>query len=406
MATQPKQSTSVCDSLTDSAPDEYVVGKDSDVTPEISIVLPTLNEEKGVAECITDIKAALAEMEMVGEIIVSDSSTDKTPEIAESMGAIVVTPDVPGYGYAYRYAFAQARGEYVAMGDADTTYDFQDLPRLFEKLVNEDADLVMGSRLEGEIKPDAMPKLHQYIGNTLLTKCLNVFYGSNVSDAHSGFRLFRQDALEQLDLRSDGMEFASEMLVEAISNDLHIVEVPITYHEREGEATLESFSDGWRHVRFMLLNAPPNLFLFPAVVSVAMGVFVFTLAYTNIQFGSTSFGIHSMIAASLLTIVGIELTSLGLFADLISPLKKRPQSRITQFAGSQFKLKHGTMSGIVLFGAGGLYALFLAYDAYTSGFSVIPLLQRDLIAFVAIVVGIQITFNSLFFEMLRYRSDH
>jgi glycosyltransferase involved in cell wall biosynthesis len=233
------------DDLRTAAPDHGpVVSPESDSVPTISVVMPTLNEEAGIAECITRIKNGLEEIGVRGEIIVADSSDDRTPEIAAAMGAVVVHPDEPGYGYAYRYAFEHARGEYVVIGDADTTYDFEELPKLFERVANGDADMSMGSRLGGEIKDGAMPALHRYVGNPLLTAFLNLFYDAGVSDAHSGFRVIRRDVLQELDLETDGMEFASEMIMEAGAQGLEIAEEPITYHEREGKATLDSFQDG------------------------------------------------------------------------------------------------------------------------------------------------------------------
>lgn len=238
------------------SPEELLVGRESETTPILSIILPTLNEETGISICLDWIKTVVAELQVTTEIIVSDSSTDRTPEIAREQGAIVVKPDQNGYGYAYRYAFHYVRGQYVVIGDADTTYDFRELPRLLDQMMETGADIVLGSRLNGDIEPGAMPRLHQHIGNPLLTKLLNIFYSVGISDAHSGFRVIRREALEILELETGGMEFASEMIIEAAAKGLQIEEVPITYRKREGEATLQSFQDGWRHVRFMLKKAP------------------------------------------------------------------------------------------------------------------------------------------------------
>ncbi|EGQ44056.1 MAG: glycosyltransferase involved in cell wall biogenesis, partial [Candidatus Nanosalina sp. J07AB43] len=164
---------------------------------DISLVIPTMNEEEGIAECIDAAKDAFNEVGLDGEIILSDSSTDDTAKIAKRKGAKVVKPDKPGYGYAYRYAFEKASGNLIAMGDGDTTYDFRELPSLIEKMREKNADMAMGSRLDGEIKPGSMPKLHKYIGNPLLTKFLNKFYGAGVRDAHSGMRVIKKSALEK-----------------------------------------------------------------------------------------------------------------------------------------------------------------------------------------------------------------
>ena len=185
MSTQTEQqvdvSTNGLTDLTSTEPSgvvesEWLVTPQSGRVPELSIVLPTLNEQRGVGECIEQIVDALAMMEIPGEIIVADSSDDWTPAIAALMGANVVTPDAKGYGYAYQYAFERARGEYIAMGDADTTYDFTELPKLVALVRDGDADMALGSRLNGEIRSGAMPPLHQYVGNPLLTGFLNLFY--------------------------------------------------------------------------------------------------------------------------------------------------------------------------------------------------------------------------------------
>jgi glycosyltransferase involved in cell wall biosynthesis len=232
--------------------DELLLPRSSEKRPVLSVVMPTLNEEAAIQECILQIKNAIATLGVSGEILISDCSTDRTPEFAREMGAIVVTPDERGYGYAYRYAFESVRGEYVAIGDADTTYNFEELPKLFRRLERADADLVIGDRLDGEIKTGAMPPLHRYIGNPLLTALFNISHDANVDDAHSGFRIIRREALDGLELTADGMEFASEMLIQAEQNGLTIEEVPITYHQRKGETTLESFRDGWRHMKLIM----------------------------------------------------------------------------------------------------------------------------------------------------------
>ncbi|WP_339104234.1 glycosyltransferase family 2 protein [Haloterrigena salinisoli] len=376
--------------------DELLVDRDSDVVPELSVVMPTLNEEEGIETCIGWIKSAVEELQVPTEIIISDSSTDRTPEIAREMGAIVVEPDQPGYGYAYRYAFERTRGEYIAMGDADTTYDFKDIPRLLRHLEETGADMVMGSRLEGEIRPGAMPTLHQYIGNPLLTKFLNLFYRAGVSDAHSGFRVFRRQALETMDLETTGMEFASEMIMEAGAKDLVIEETPIIYHEREGEETLESFRDGWRHVRFMLVNAPGYLFSAPGLLMSLLGMAVMGIAYSGASLGDVSLGLHSMIAGSLLTIVGYQVASLGVFAAVTSDPIQKPEDPITERVTQSLSLEHGATAGLLVFGAGGLYAASLVAQWVSNGFTALEFTMGALVAFTAIVIGLQTVFSSFF----------
>ncbi|MFB1066365.1 glycosyltransferase family 2 protein [Natrinema sp. H-ect4] len=376
--------------------DAQLVRPDSDQTPTLSVVMPTLNEEAGIAECIERAKTAIATLGVPAEIILSDSSTDRTPEIGRELGATIYEPDEPGYGYAYRYAFDRARGDFIVMGDADTTYDFEEIPRLLAHLRDEDADMVMGSRLAGEIEPGAMPSLHQHIGNPALTKFLNLFYDAGVSDAHSGFRIFTQEAYDTMELETTGMEFASEMIMEAGAKDLKIAETPIVYHEREGEETLESFRDGWRHVRFMLVNAPGYLFSVPGVLLSLLGMTMMGIAYSNVSVSGVTLGTHSMIAGSLLTIVGYQIASLGVFAAVASDPIRKPEDPITERVTESLSLEHGATAGLAVFGVGSVYAATLLYQWATSGFMTLEFTMGALVAFTAIIIGLQTVFSSFF----------
>jgi hypothetical protein len=360
--------------------------------------MPTLNEEEGIRTCLDWIKDAVEELQVATEIIISDSSTDRTPEIAREMGAIVVEPDGKGYGYAYRYAFERTRGRYIVMGDADTTYDFTQIPRLLDHLEETGADVVMGSRLEGEIRDGSMPPLHQYVGNPLLTQFLNAFYEAGVSDAHSGFRIFTRDAYERMDLETDGMEFASEMIMDAGAKDLDIVEVPIVYHERKGEETLDSFSDGWRHIRFMLVNAPGYLFSVPGLLLALFGASIMTVAHTGVSIGAATLGVNSMIAGSLFTILGIQVGTLGVFATVASDPIQKPGDALTTWMTEYATLERGTTVGLTVFTAGAGYATWLIVDWILSGFGAVPFTTSALVAFTAIVIGVQIVFSSFFFS--------
>nr|WP_318257339.1 glycosyltransferase family 2 protein [Salella cibi] len=362
--------------------------------------MPTLNEEEGIGSCIDAIVTMLNTAQIPGEIIVSDSSTDATPEIAREKGAKVVKPDKGGYGYAYQFGFKHARGEYIAMGDADTTYDFGDLPRLLEPVQRGDADMCMGSRLDGEIKPGAMPPLHQYIGNPLLTKFLNMFYSAGVSDAHSGMRVFTRDAWERMNCTSTGMEFASEMIMEAGAKDLKIAEKPIVYHEREGEETLDSFQDGWRHVRFMLVNAPGYLFSAPGIGLMLLGTILLGVVGGGVSIGNATFGARTAIAGSLFVITGINVASYGIYATVVSDPIRRPDDPVTDFITETMTLESGLVAGSVTLGLGGAYALLAVTEWSISGFSIVPSLAESMLAFTAIVVGVQIIFGSFFLSLL------
>ena len=226
------------------------------------MVIPCLNEEASIERCVTDARTAFEGQGWEGEVIVADNgSDDRSAELARAAGALVVHEPRRGYGSAYRAGFAAAQGDYIVMADADLTYDFGDIPRFVTKL-DEGADLVMGDRMKG-IQPGAMPWLHRYVGNPVLTGILNLFFRTGVRDAHCGMRAVRRSALPRLDLRTTGMEFASEMVIRAGKERLEIEEIPIHYHPREGESKLSSFRDGWRHLRFLLVHSPTWLFIVP-----------------------------------------------------------------------------------------------------------------------------------------------
>jgi hypothetical protein len=362
--------------------------------------MPTLNEEEGIAECIERIKNALEDLQVYGEIVVSDSSTDRTPEIAREMGAIVVTPDGKGYGYAYLYAFDRVRGDVIAMGDADTTYDFEELPKLFELVDSGEADMAMGSRLGGEILDGSMPWLHQYIGNPLLTKFLNVFYGAGVSDAHSGMRVFTKEAYEIMDPSSPGMEFASEMIMRAGAKDLVIKELPITYHPRKGEANLESFPDGWRHVKFMLVNAPGYLFSGPGISLTLAGLVVMLLALINANIGGAQLGVYSMVAGGLSVVVGAQVTCFGAVATVVGNPVREANDPVTKLLADRINVEYGVAVGVIMFLLGTIYVSFVAFQWASSGFGPIAVSKSNIFAMTMMVLGIQLVFTSFLLALI------
>src|SRR5947207_11809384 len=198
------------------------------------------------------------------------------------------------------------------MADADLTYDFNDIPRFLERLEG-GAELVIGDRMDN-IRPGAMPWLHRYVGNPLLTGVLNLFYDTGVKDAHCGMRALRRDVLPRLDLQTTGMEFASEMVIRASKEELAIAQIPIEYHPREGESKLSSFRDGWRHLRFLLVHSPTHLFIVPGVVLAALGALIATLVVSQVDIFGRQWDIHTMVAGALLMIVGTQVLALGLCA--------------------------------------------------------------------------------------------
>lgn len=368
----------------------------------LSVVIPTKDEEEGIRRCLEEAYETLERMNLDGEVIVSDGSSDSTPRIAREMGATVLTPDKPGYGYAYTYAFEEARGDIIAMGDGDGTYDFTELPEMVAA-VDQGADIVLGSRFRGDIEPGAMPWLHRYVGNPVLTWFLNYFYGTDVSDAHTGFRVFTREVLEALDLRSDGMEFASEMIVEARAEGFNIVEVPISYRERVGEPTLQSFSDGWRHLKFILVNTPEDLFTVPGLTLLGFGAILMSVAAIDVRLFGQEFEINSMIAGSLLTVVGWQVVALGVFSGYAEESIKPRRGRFGRLVRTAFSLERGILLGSLILLPGLLVALVQLTVWTASGFERLPTPAYGLLAATSIALGVQTVFLSLFVSILAER---
>ena len=220
--------------------------------PEVSIVIPCLNEEEAIGECVQRALAGLAAANTSGEVIVVDNgSTDRSPSIASSLGARVLTEKKKGYGCALLKGFEEARGKYILMGDGDGSYDFSALEG-FVALLRQGYDLVMGSRLKGNILPGAMPWARRWIGNPVLSGVLRFLFKTPVSDSHCGLRALSRETCQRMELKSEGMELASEMVVAASLNGMKIAEIPITYFPRKGRSKLNPARDAWRHMRYML----------------------------------------------------------------------------------------------------------------------------------------------------------
>jgi glycosyl transferase family 2 len=281
--------------------------------PEVSVVIPCLDEAGAIERCVTAALKAMRDADLAGEVVVVDNgSMDGSPALAEIAGARVIHEARRGYGNALRAGFAAAGGRYVVMADADLTYDFAYVPRFVESL-RAGADLVIGDRM-GNIDHGAMPWLHRYVGNPVLTGVLNSFFGSRVRDAHCGMRAFRRDALEAMDLQGSGMELASEMVIRAVQENLEIDQIPIRYRRREGDSKLAPLSDSWRHLRYLLLHSPSHLFLLPAAALTALGVLCSLTVLLGIPLFGRTWQLHALVAGSLLTVVGVQLLGLGLCA--------------------------------------------------------------------------------------------
>ena len=370
--------------------------------PDVTFIFPSKNEEKTIAEVIQKAQKAAQQLGLTYEIIVPDNSTDATPQIATSLGAKVLTPDKHGYGYAYTYALRHARGKYIVMADADGTYDLEEAPKLLQPLLQDKADIVLGTRLKGKIMPGAMPWLHRYIGNPLLTFILNKFYGTKVSDAHTGFRAAKREAIQKLNLNTPGMEFASEFLAKAAYLNLRITEVPITYHpRREGtQSKLNSLRDGWRHLKLLLILAPKFLYYIPGAAMLITGITLMLASLLRANLGYSP-GIHSAILGGMLAILGNTLAGLGLIADLhLAKTIGKPTSRITNLL-TKLTVEKTLAIAATLITLGLVYALGLFTIWIQSGYRYIPLRGENTIALTLIVLGAQTVATALTAHLIR-----
>ena len=373
----------------------------------VSVVMPCLNEEETLGTCIQKAQKTMKELDIQGEVVIADNgSTDASVEIAERLGARVVHQPLRGYGAAYLAGIAAAEGQYIIMGDSDDTYDFTDLERFITPLRN-GYDFVIGNRLKGKILRGAMPPLHRYIGNPVLTGFLNLLFRSGISDAHCGMRSFTQEAYQQMGLQTTGMEFASEMVINAKKADLKIEEIPITYYPREGESKLNSFRDGWRHLRFMLMLSPTFLFLIPGILLFLFGL-VGTVALLPgpLQIGNRAYDIHVMVLACLLCLLGYQILLLGLSARTLSVIRGfSNKDSVIQFIYQKFTLEKGLLFGFVIFVIGFLIDGWIAYDWANSGFGALQKVRLALFALLLIVLGTQTVFSAFFLSMLGIPTD-
>ena len=367
--------------------------------PQVSLIIPTRNEAQTICECIQRAQQVFAEMDIAGEILVADSSSDETAAIAKSCGAKVIKPQKLGYGNAYLAGFEQAEGEYIVLMDGDLTYDPAAIRDMIEILQSGNYDLVMGSRLKGEILPGAMPALHRYIGNPVLTWILNTLFSSNISDAHCGLRAIRKDALKKLNHRSGGMEFASEMLIEAVCKDLRIAEVPITYSPRGGQSKLHSITDGWRHVRFMMLYRPVPFLLVPGLLALVFGLALSSGVY--LQGGSR---MHSLILGGLLLIIGYQMLLAGLYFEAFGASYGLSRPGRIKWMISYHSLEKELFIGVILLAAGVLLGLKVMLSWGTSGFGALDAASSAMMAMIFSILGIQTIFSGMFMSLLLLNS--
>jgi len=373
---------------------------------DVSVVMPCLNEERTIGTCIAKARAAFVRLGLQGEVIVCDNgSTDRSAKIAADHGARVVHERRHGYGSAYMRGIAEAQAEYIIMGDSDDTYDFTNLEPFIQPL-RDGYDLVMGSRFGGEIRPGAMTFSHRYIGNPVLSGLLKWFYSVDISDAHCGMRSFTKSAYQRMGLQTTGMEFASEMVVNAGRARLKIKEVPVTYFPRVGESKLETWRDGWRHLRFMLLYSPTHLYLIPGLLLLIPGLVLLVLELPgNFYLGGRGFFIHFMILGSMLTILGYQILTLGLHAKSYAlSIGILRHDRTLDAIAPHYSLERGLKLGGILFTIGLVADLWILVNWIDSNFGALDAIRPALFASTMIVVGAQTMFSSFFLSLLKIQA--
>lgn len=374
---------------------------------EVSVVMPCLNESATIGTCVRKAMQTLERLGIRGEVVVGDNgSTDGSQQIALDLGARVIPVEKRGYGAALQGAIAAARGRYILMGDSDDSYDFTQLGAFVNKL-GEGYDLVMGNRFRGGIQPGAMPALHRYLGNPVLTTIGRLFFRSPVRDFHCGLRAFRKDSIEKLQLQTMGMEFASEMVVKASVFGLRLAEIPTTLSPdgRDRAPHLRTWRDGWRHLRFLLLFSPRWLFLIPGTLMFLLGTAagVWLLPGPRMV-GTVRFDIHSLLFAAMVMLLGFQSINFAMFTKIFAITHGlRPEDRRLNELFHHITLEVGlAVGGLLMLTGAALWTFGLSYWGIRHFGPLDPdkTLRILIPGFVSLTLGVQIILSSFFLSVL------
>ena len=380
---------------------------------EVAVVMPCLNEADTLAICIKKAQKAMAEHGIVGEVIVADNgSTDESVQIAQRLGARVVAVSEKGYGNALRGGIASSRAKFVIMGDADDSYDFLEIPRFVEQL-RQGHDLVQGCRLPrggGRVAPTAMPWLHRWIGNPFLSWLVRTMFRSNISDVYCGLRGFTRALYDDLDLRSDGMEFATEMIIRSTLYGRDIVELPITLHP-DGRVQhtphLRTFRDGWRTLAFFMLYSPRWLFLMPGFATVLLGLVGYGLAMPGASVLGATLDAHTLLFASLAIVMGYQSVLFAFLAKVfaIGEGMLPEDTRLTRLFGI-FRLEHGLFLGAGMLATGSIllgWALVSWQQVAFGGLDYADTMRKVIPGVTLAALGFQTVLASSFVSILGMR---
>jgi glycosyltransferase involved in cell wall biosynthesis len=379
----------------------------NDAPIELSVVMPCLNEAETLAVCVDKALAALAENHIAGEVIVADNgSTDGSQSIAVAHGARVVPVPLRGYGAALNAGIQAARGKYVLMGDADDSYEYAHIPRFLAEL-RAGSDLVMGNRFRGGIGPKAMPFLHRYLGNPVLSLLGRALFHAPIGDFHCGMRAFSKDAYERLGLRTTGMEFASEMVVKSSLLGQKMTEVPTTLQKdgRSRPPHLKTWRDGWRHLRFLLMYSPRWLFLYPGLALMIVGLALMAwLLPAERPLGHVNLGVDTLAYMAAAVLLGFQLVFFGVAAKVFAISEGLlPEDESFQRWFRYITLETGLIVGVLLVFVGIGIALSSVVSWSHTGYGPLPpvqMMRRTLPAMLCLMLGTEICFASFFLSLL------
>lgn len=371
------------------------------MNPELSIVMPCLNEAETIVTCIEKAQAFMRNNNINGEVVIGDNgSTDGSQKLAKALGAIVINVERKGYGNASRGAIEASKGKYIITADTDDSHDILNLNPFIEKL-RDGFDLVMGNRFKGENKKKSMPFLHRYVGNPILTFLGNLFFKTNLGDFHCGLRGFTREAYNKMELTTTGMEFASEIIVKASLLKLRIVEVPTTVYPsgRNRKAHLRTFPDGWRHLRFLLLYSPKWLFLIPGLLCMLIGVF--GTLYILLQSEDANLNMIPLFAGLFLIsfqfVIFYALTKIYATNHGLIPRKKGFDKLFNYFT-----LERGLLVGFFLT----IVSIVVYYFSFDENTNIEQILKTVVPATIVLVLGIQLILFSFFFSILGLKDDN
>ncbi len=382
---------------------------DAASAPEVSVVIPCLNETPSIAACVDKALESFRDAGIRGEVVVADNgSTDGSQDLAMEHGARVIHADIKGYGSALRSGIAEARGAFIILGDADGSHDFSEIPRFVEKW-RAGHDFVIGNRFMGEIKDGAMSWHHRHLGTPVLSGILNLFFNAGVGDINCGMRGLTRELATRLDLRTNGMEFASESLIKAARAGARIAEVPITMwpDQRNRPPHLRTFRDGWRHLRFIMLSAPNWLFLLPGGLLMSLGIGLVLWLLPGPAFaGRVELNTNTMSLAMMLVLLGMHIVSIGFFVKVFCYTERlsRTELNLARWL-KRAKLEHGLLLGaaLVVVGLTGDVIVFGQWAIH--GFGHFYAVRTVFFCSLSLFLGVEVLFSSVFLSMLGISRD-